>query len=132
MVVGVGGMAAASTMYPEYLVLDSDLLHDFSLTAAGIEVNSDTLALDVVRKVGPRGNYLMEAHTIEHLRSIPYSNLILETTKRGRTGATAEIETAREQARWIIENHNPDPLDGNAQRELARIVAAADRELRGG
>ena len=131
LVCGTGGMAAASIMYPENLILDSDLLHDFQITAAGIEVNDETLALDLVRKVGPRGNFLMEPHSLKHLRQIPYSDLIMETGKQGRTGASAEIETARAEARCIIDNHEPDPLDQRAQAELARIVAAADRDIKG-
>jgi hypothetical protein len=55
----------------------------------------------------------------------------METGKAGRTGADAEIETARERARWIVDNHEPDPLDPLATKELDRIIAAADRELKG-
>jgi trimethylamine--corrinoid protein Co-methyltransferase len=127
MVVGVGGMSAASVLYPENLVLDCDLLHDIWVTTSGIEVNAETLALDMVKRVGPRGHYLMEDHTLKHLRQIPFSDLILETSKRGRTGATAEIETAREEVRRILDSHRPDPLENAKMAELDRILAAADR-----
>lgn len=131
MVVGVGGMASASTLYPENLILDCDLYHDFLVTAGGVEVTQETLALDMIKRVGPRGDYLMEPHTIEHLRRIPFSELILETGRLGRTGATAELETAREQVQAIIETHRPDPLDSEVESELARIIAAADQEIKG-
>lgn len=130
-VVGVGGMAAASTLYPENLVLDCDLYHDFLVTTGGIEVNDQTLALEMIKQVGPRGNYLMERHTLQHMREIPFSELIMETSKKGRTGAGAEIETAREKARWIIDNHRPEPLDAAVQAELQRVLAAADHEIKG-
>jgi trimethylamine:corrinoid methyltransferase-like protein len=64
------------------------------------------------------------------MRQIPFSDLVLETTKRGRTGANAEIETAQEQARWILRNHEPEPPDEAVQAELERLLAAADREIR--
>jgi trimethylamine--corrinoid protein Co-methyltransferase len=131
MVVGVGGMAGASVLYPEYLVMDNDLLHDIWVTTSGIEVNAETLALDMVKRVGPRGNYLMEDHTLKHVRQIPFSDLILETTKKGRTGALAEVETAREEAQRILDTHRPDPLDAAKRAELDKIVVAADRELKG-
>ena len=57
-------------------------------------MNDETLALEMVERVGPRGNYLMEKHTVQQMRQLPFSDLILETSKRGRTGAKAEIETA--------------------------------------
>jgi trimethylamine--corrinoid protein Co-methyltransferase len=129
MVVGVGGMASASTLYPENLILDCDLFHDFLVTAGGVEVTPETLALDMIKRVGPRGNYLMESHTLMHMRRIPFSNLILETGRNGRTGAAAELETAREQVKAVIDLHRPDPLDRAMENELARIIAAADREI---
>jgi trimethylamine--corrinoid protein Co-methyltransferase len=129
--VGVGGMSAASTLYPENLILDCDIYHDHLITAAGIEVTDETLAIDTIRRVGPRGNFLMEDHTLRHLRRIPFSELILEVSRNGLTGPEAELEAAREKARWILESHRPDPLDEMVQAELVRVLAAADHEIRG-
>jgi hypothetical protein len=36
---------------------------------------------------------------------------------------------ARERVAWIRANHHPDPLEPAQQAELARILAAADREI---
>jgi trimethylamine--corrinoid protein Co-methyltransferase len=132
LVVGVGSMSAASVLHPEMLILDSDILHDFWVTTSGIEVSAETLALDMVKRVGPRGHYLMEEHTLKHMRQIPFSNLILETSKKGRTGAMGEIETARLEVRRILETHTPPPLDGAKTVELDKIIAAAERELKDG
>ena len=35
----------------------------------GIEINDDTLALDVIDRVGPRSEFLTDEHTLKHLRS---------------------------------------------------------------
>ncbi len=40
------------------------------------------------------------------------------------------IEVAREKADWIYRNYQPEPLEPEKAAELARIVAAADAELR--
>jgi trimethylamine--corrinoid protein Co-methyltransferase len=34
---------------------------------AGIKVNEETIGLDVIEKVGPGGNYLLEDHTVDHM-----------------------------------------------------------------
>jgi hypothetical protein len=39
------------------------------------------------------------------------------------------LEVARERVRWILDNHRPQSLEPAQQAELARILAAADREL---
>jgi hypothetical protein len=36
---------------------------------------------------------------------------------------------AREKVKWILENHEPQPLGEAQKAELARILTAADREL---
>jgi len=37
---------------------------------------------------------------------------------------------AREQVRWILDNHHPEPLEETKRTELTRILAAAQQELR--
>jgi len=39
------------------------------------------------------------------------------------------IEVARERVRTILDTHHPEPLADAQRAELARILAAADREL---
>jgi hypothetical protein len=39
------------------------------------------------------------------------------------------VEVARERLAWILENHQPEPLEATKQAELARILSAADREM---
>jgi hypothetical protein len=40
------------------------------------------------------------------------------------------LEVAREWGLAILENYSPEPLGEDQQRELRRIVTAADAELR--
>jgi hypothetical protein len=42
------------------------------------------------------------------------------------------IEVAREKADWILNNHQPEPLETNQQTELTRILAGADRDAQAG
>jgi hypothetical protein len=39
------------------------------------------------------------------------------------------LEVARERVRWILETYQPEPLEEAKKAELARILAAADKEL---
>ena len=47
----------------------------------------------------------------------------------GAGGLRDPIEVARDKVHWILENHHPQPLDEAQRAELARILAAADRDL---
>jgi trimethylamine--corrinoid protein Co-methyltransferase len=129
---GLGGLAGASLFCPENLVLDCDLFDSFSVLARGLEVNAETLSLETVRNVGPRGNYLMEDHTLRHMRTLPYSELVVKSSRRGEGSPEEIIFAAREQVQWVLDHHEPVPLESEVQGELDRILAAADREIRGG
>ena len=54
------------------LLLDDELCGAALRMARGIEVTDDTLALDLIRRVGYGGNYFAENHTVDHYRSEHY------------------------------------------------------------
>jgi trimethylamine--corrinoid protein Co-methyltransferase len=93
----------------------------------GIDVDSEALALDVIQKVGPGGHFLAQKHTRRHMRTAMKPGLGQQADAEGMSRDPREI--ARDRVRWILENHEPEPLEAAKQDELARIVAAADREL---
>ena len=60
---GLGLLESCEFLYPEAIVLDSDIYHRVRLEAGGLDTSSAALALDVIREVGPRGQFLKHAHT---------------------------------------------------------------------
>ena len=42
-------------------------------------------------------------------------------------GLRDPVEVARDKVNWILANHHPEPLERDQQRELSRILAAADQ-----
>ena len=54
------------------LLLDDELCGAVLRIARGIEVTDDTLALDLIRRVGYAGNYFAENHTVDHYRTEHY------------------------------------------------------------
>jgi trimethylamine--corrinoid protein Co-methyltransferase len=53
----------------EQFVIDNDINGMVLRALSGIEVNDDTLALDVIKTIGPGGNYLTQRHTLKYARS---------------------------------------------------------------
>jgi len=64
----VGLLEADLTISYEKLVLDDEILGMCQRVLRGIEVNNDTLAMDMLVEKGPGCDYLMEPHTLEHMR----------------------------------------------------------------
>jgi len=52
----------------EKIVVDNEVCGYVTRLARGIEVNDETLALDVIKEVGPRGQYLTHRHTVQRFR----------------------------------------------------------------
>ncbi len=55
-----------SISYEQY-VIDNEIIGMIRRVLAGINVEEDTIGLDVIEKVGPGGNYIMEEHTVDHM-----------------------------------------------------------------
>ncbi len=55
-----------SISYEQY-VIDDEIIGMIQRVLSGIKTDKNTLGLDVIKKVGPGGNYITEDHTVEHM-----------------------------------------------------------------
>jgi len=126
---GLGLVESCTLLYPEALLLDSDIYHRVRTEAEGLDTSREEMALDVIKQVGPRGLFLKHRHTRENLKRRKYSELTMQADPSGKM--RDPVEVAREKVDWILSKHHPQPLDAAQQAELTRILAAADREIGG-
>lgn len=126
-VTGMGLSRTYTLLYPEGLLLDEDAYQRARYAHMAMDVDDETLAVDVVASVGPAGHFLYEPHTRDHMRTSMRRALTHEPAPDG--GFRDPVEVARERVAWIRANHHPEPLEAAQQVELARILAAAGREL---
>jgi len=124
---GFGLRETCTLLSPEALVLDTDIYHQVRIDAAGLDTSRDAFALDVIKAVGPRGHFLAQKHTRDHVRRWQLSELTSQPKEGG--GYRDPIEVAWEKTEWILSRHHPEPLEEAQQLELKRIVQAAEREL---
>jgi trimethylamine---corrinoid protein Co-methyltransferase len=124
---GLGLLEGCTLLYPEALVLDTDIYHRVRLDVAGLDTGPEALALNVIKDVGPRGHFLRQRHTRSHLRRRQFSALTAQPAENG--GDRDPLEVAREKIDWILANHQPQPLEEAQQAELDRILQAAEKEL---
>jgi trimethylamine--corrinoid protein Co-methyltransferase len=124
---GMGLLESCTLLYPEAVILDSDIYQRVRIEAAGLDTSRAALALDVIKAVGPRGQYLAQRHTREHLRRRDFSDL---TSQPGPgAGFRDPVEVGREKVDWILKTHHPEPLRPEQQKEFQRILSLADREF---
>ncbi len=129
---GIGGAWGASSGY-EMLVIDNEIYAEVFRAIRGVEVDAGRTALKVIDRVGQMGSFLSQPHTMEYFRKdgLRFSSL---WDKRGHDRAVAEgvrplEDRARDEARRILREHQPDRLDRDVEREVSRVVTAASKSL---
>lgn len=55
-----------SISYEQY-VIDDEIIGMVQRMIKGVRIDPDTLAFDVIKKVGPGGNFVLEDHTVAHM-----------------------------------------------------------------
>ena len=114
------------------LMLDDEICGAALRMARGVEVTDDSLALDLIKKVGYSGNYITAKETNKLYRKelfIPtmFSREPYETWEK--EGSKLAIDHARERAQEILAKHQPREVDPAIEKELddfRQMVATRD------
>jgi len=106
----------------EQFIIDNDIDGMVLRALRGIEVNEDTLALDVINTVGPGRNYLTQRHTLKYARSNEF--YIPDGADRNsrdaweNAGGKDARERAREIAREILSQERPQLIPAKIDSQI--------------
>ncbi len=127
-VTGLGLRDTYTLLYPEAIILDDNLYHLARYSLMEMDVTPETLAVEIVNEVGPGGHFLSQKHTRKHMRTAMVRGIQHQLDSMGKY--RDPVEYAREKVAWILENHHPEPPSEDEQKEIDRILATADKELK--
>ncbi len=123
---GLGMLKASTLLVPEQIIFDDELYHMNRVLAGGIARGAQNLALDEIKAVGPKGHFLGQRHTREHMRRIWIPRL----THPVEADCDLDVrERARAEFDRILKEHSPTPLDRSVQSELGAITRSAEKDL---
>ena len=128
LIYGLGMLDLGMTFSYEQLVIDNEIARMVQRAIDGIEVSEETLAVDLMHKVGPAGTFLGQRHTVKHMKEGKETSVanLFDRTMRAtwdEAGQPQINDVANAKARDIIENHEPKALNQKVQDELNAIVA---------
>ena len=105
-------------------VMANDTIGWLRAATAGVTVDDESLALDVIDELGPEGDYLSHQHTMRHFREPYYSQLADKGTHAQwlERGASTMEERAAHQVANILERHQPEPLPADIRHAVHKIV----------
>jgi trimethylamine--corrinoid protein Co-methyltransferase len=130
-IVGIGGFDRSGCESVEQIVMDCELWRNIVRAWSGMSVTRDTMAYDAIARVGPGGYFMKDVHTLKHFKG---EIALPRIAMRHAAAGTAEepIRTAaRDEARRILKEHRPTPIDRSVASEVKRILAEYDTKLHG-
>ncbi|WDP91633.1 MAG: trimethylamine methyltransferase family protein [Desulfobacter sp.] len=110
---------------PAHLVAGQEILNLVKQFTRGIDVSADTLALDLIDKIGPGGTFLMDPHTMQNFKTVIYPELFQRTKglAPGEQPDESFDDRLRAKTLALMETPPVNPLAGEIAAELERRQA---------
>lgn len=105
----------------EKLLMDNEILGMCERVLRGIDVNSETLAVDLIEKVGPGGDFLAQEHTVMHMMNEFYDASLTDRTlyeewvSSGRQDMKMRTRVKLDE---LIKTYNPCYISDAKSREI--------------
>jgi len=116
-----GMLDSTTTVAYEQYVIDNEIIGMVMRVLKGIEINEETLALEVIDTVGPGGNFLAEPHTVAHMRSEFFFPKVSDRSRREKwlaEGGKDGSQRAREIAINILATQKPLAISSDIQAKI--------------
>jgi trimethylamine--corrinoid protein Co-methyltransferase len=114
------------------MVIDNEICGLAKRIAEGIEVNEKTIALDLIKEVGPGGQFLGKKHTIEYFSKEHFLPILLDRNARSiwkSAGAKDLISRAKDYLKKKLQEYVPQKLEKDVQKELRKAMEEAKEKL---
>lgn len=121
---GIGGIETGLTFDFGQAVLDDEIVRMIQHLKRGIEVNDETLSVDIIHEIGPFGEYLSHNTTLLKMKSLSQTHLFDRSNREDweNKGKPQSYAKALSRAIDILENHKPEPLPESAVKRISAIV----------
>lgn len=125
MIAGIGLIEDCRTLWLEQLVIDDEIARIIARMARGIDVDEETIALDVIHRVGVGRDYLGQRHTLAHFRTEHFIPVVTDRYSYDTwlaKGSKSIVERAGEEVRRILREHSVEPVPREVGEVARRLV----------
>lgn len=114
----------------ESMVMCDEVIGMIKAFMRNLVIDEETLAVDLVEKVGPGGNFLTEEHTVQHSRCDFWFPRLLnrhnfEEWEGG--GGLTYAQRANRRVRELFETYQSSPLPEKVHLQIKEIIKDTDR-----
>jgi trimethylamine--corrinoid protein Co-methyltransferase len=117
---GLGMLENQSVLCFEQMLIDYEIHCMVKRILRGIEVNDNTLAVDLIKDTDHRGSFMTTDHTLKNMQDT-WEPLLYNG------GTTSILAKAKEQVLSILDNHPPSGLPQEAKKDLAKIISTTKK-----
>lgn len=129
----VGYLESGLTASCESIVFGNELIASARRMLQEVRVDQESLAVNLIKRIGFEGTFLADRHTVKHLRDFRYSKLI----DRQRYDAWAAdnhqtmYDRLRTRVEEILSSHQPAALAESMVFRMEDLISARDKSTLG-
>jgi trimethylamine--corrinoid protein Co-methyltransferase len=128
MIYGCGNLELGSTFSPEQLIIDDSIIHTEKIILNGMEVTEETCSVELIKRIGSCGDFLVEPSTMEALstqsRPKVFDRNLLNTWRNA--GGKDAADLAHDIFMDIMKNYEVEPIPADKLAKMEKIVKDAD------
>ena len=116
----------------ELITICDEIISMISYILKGVEVTDESLALNVIDKVGPGGQFITQEHTLRFFKKEHWMPRLLDRQTRNiweKTGSKDLATRANERTKEILSKHQPTPLLKDIENDLDIELKKAENKI---
>ncbi|UCE51493.1 MAG: trimethylamine methyltransferase family protein [Desulfobacterales bacterium] len=131
MIYGVGMLDSALTWDYASAYLQNEFIDMVLKVVNGIQVSEKSLAMDVIRDVGPAGEFITHEHTYQSFKNLSHPELMNRDNRENweAAGSPDIVDLAYEKSLEVLNTYEPKPRPQNVQKELDSIYAEYEQAI---
>ncbi len=126
--VGYTGSGSQGSLYQ--LVMCDEIISMVKRFMRGIRVDDETLAVEVIDRVGPGGHHLAEEHTMKHFKTETWFPTLINRMRydewKNATNSSTMGDRVKKKMLDIINNHEVPALPADVMKQIEAIIARAE------
>jgi len=130
---GAANLESALTFSLVEFVIDAEIIDAARRYLGGIHIEPDSLATELILKVGPGGQFLSQRHTLAHIPTEQWRPSLLDRNSRvqwEKLGRPDMVEAATARTKKLLAEHQPQPLDPEIARGIEGVIQEAMKDPR--
>ena len=117
------------TSFESYLLCDEAIGMAKHITA-GVRIERETLAVDIIDEIGHAGNFLAHEHTLNHFKQEFYFPKVLDRNNHARwqeQGSKTLDIVLKERVDDILATHKPEPMASSILKRIDGLLSNLPR-----